>query len=76
MSDVAALRRSLDGQVLTPDSPGYDDVRRPADVAFWNLRPQMVIVCRSGRVYSNFPDPALDTWLASHQHGRKMTCHK
>lgn len=99
MSDLAEFRRSLDGEVFDPDSPGYDEVRRPADLVHRQVRPRLVVTCRSasdvvaaiaharatgdrivhrgrwavgrrvvadrhpdgsGRVYPNFPDPALD----------------
>jgi FAD/FMN-containing dehydrogenase len=37
----------LDGEVFTPDSPGYDDMRRPADVRYAGVRPKVVVRCAS-----------------------------
>lgn len=37
----------LDGEVYAPGSPGYDAVRRPADVRFARVRPRLVVRCRS-----------------------------
>lgn len=37
----------VDGEVLEPDSPGYDAARRPADVRFADVRPRLVVRCRS-----------------------------
>lgn len=47
MIDVAALREELDGEVFRPDSPGYEEVRRPANPDFWDAHPQLVVRCRS-----------------------------
>ena len=49
MSDWDALRSALAGEVLLPDSAGYDVARRPAIVNFDDVRPQAVVVCRSPR---------------------------
>ena len=38
---------SLDGDVFTPDSPGYDAIRRPVDLAYQHVRPRLVIRCRA-----------------------------
>ena len=43
MIDVAAL----DGELFSPGSPGYDAVRRPVDVRFRDVRPRLVVRCRS-----------------------------
>lgn len=42
-----ALRGALDGELFTPDSPGYDTVRRPANPAYGDVRPSAVVRCRS-----------------------------
>ena len=47
MPDLAAFRASLDGDVFTPDSPGYEAIRRPANVAYWDVRPRLVVRCCS-----------------------------
>jgi FAD/FMN-containing dehydrogenase len=38
---------SLDGELFTPDSPGYDAIRRPVNVAYGDVRPRLVVLCRS-----------------------------
>jgi FAD/FMN-containing dehydrogenase len=38
---------SLDGELITPDSPGYDAIRRPLNVAYGDVRPRLVVLCRS-----------------------------
>ena len=45
--DLAAFRASLDGDVFSPGSPGYEAIRRPVNVAFWDVRPRLVVRCRS-----------------------------
>ncbi|WP_136709288.1 FAD-binding oxidoreductase [Agromyces sp. H66] len=47
MTDVAALRESLDGEVFNPDSPGYEEVRRPVNPNYADAHPQLLIGCRS-----------------------------
>lgn len=47
MSDVTALRDSLDGEVFSAGSPGYEAVRRPVHAAYQDARPRLVVVCRS-----------------------------
>jgi FAD/FMN-containing dehydrogenase len=37
----------FDGEVFSPGSPGYDAARRPALGAFGDVRPRLVVVCRS-----------------------------
>ncbi len=37
----------LDGERFTPDSPGYDAIRRPVNAAYHGVRPRLVIRCRS-----------------------------
>jgi FAD/FMN-containing dehydrogenase len=47
VSDPADFSASLDGEVFSPDSPGYDAIRRPANVAYRDVRPRLVVSCRS-----------------------------
>ena len=47
MPDLAELRNSLDGELFSPDSPGYETIRRPAGVACREVRPRLVVLCRS-----------------------------
>jgi len=37
----------LDGRSFTPDSPGYEAVRRPANPAYRDARPRLVVQCHS-----------------------------
>lgn len=47
MADLAELRRSLDGELFTPASFGYDAIYRPVNVVYREMRPRIVICCRS-----------------------------
>ena len=47
MSDLAEFAKSLDGELFSPDSPGYEAIRRPVDLAYQNTRPRLVVLCRS-----------------------------
>jgi FAD/FMN-containing dehydrogenase len=47
VTDLDGLRSALDGEVFDPDTAGYDDVRRPADVRYGGVRPRLVVRCRS-----------------------------
>ncbi|MEP7054046.1 MAG: FAD-binding protein [Actinomycetota bacterium] len=47
MSDLAELSTSLEGELFSPDSPGYDAVCAPENAAFRDARPQLVVLCRS-----------------------------
>ncbi|GAA4461412.1 FAD-binding oxidoreductase [Phytohabitans houttuyneae] len=38
---------AVDGEVFTPSSPGYDAIRRPVNAAFQDVRPALVVRCRS-----------------------------
>lgn len=49
MSDLGVLGATLDGELLTPGVAGYDDVRRPRNVAFADVRPRAIVLCRSER---------------------------
>lgn len=42
-----ALARAIAGEVVLPDSPAYDAVRRPAVARFEAIRPQAVARCRT-----------------------------
>jgi FAD/FMN-containing dehydrogenase len=44
---LAGLRAALDGDLFGLDTPGYEAVRRPADVRFGGVRPRLVVRCRS-----------------------------
>jgi hypothetical protein len=45
--DLAGLDEKLDGELFVPDSPGYEAIRRPANARFRDVRPQLVVRCRS-----------------------------
>ncbi len=47
MLDVTDLRSSLDGDLLTPASPPYDMIRRPANPAYHDAHPALVVRCGS-----------------------------
>ncbi|WP_328993336.1 FAD-binding oxidoreductase [Kribbella sp. NBC_01245] len=47
MSDLAEFADSLDGELFSPDSPGYDAIRRPVNVAYREVRPRLVVRCLS-----------------------------
>jgi FAD/FMN-containing dehydrogenase len=49
MSDLDGLRADLDGDLLTPGSPGYDAARVPAIPRFRDVRPLAVVRCASPR---------------------------
>ena len=38
---------SLDGELFSPDSPGYEAIRRPVNLAYREVRPRLVVLCRS-----------------------------
>lgn len=38
---------SLDGELFGPDSPGYEAIRRPVNLAYQDVHPRFVILCRS-----------------------------
>ena len=44
---LAGLRDELDGELVTPDSPGYEAVRRPANRNYRDAYPRLVIRCGS-----------------------------
>lgn len=41
------LRDALEGEVFSPDSPGYEEVRRPVNPNYGDAHPQLVARCRS-----------------------------
>jgi FAD/FMN-containing dehydrogenase len=45
--DLAVFGHSLDGEVFSPDSPGYEAIRRPVNPAYREVRPRLVVLCRS-----------------------------
>ena len=46
-TDWNALQRTLDGEVVLPDSDDYERARRPAMTRFWDTRPAAVVRCRT-----------------------------
>jgi FAD/FMN-containing dehydrogenase len=44
---LTELVDSLDGELFTPGSAGYDAIRRPVNVAYRDVRPRLVVRCRS-----------------------------
>ncbi|WP_199434513.1 FAD-binding oxidoreductase [Qaidamihabitans albus] len=47
MSNLAEFGNSLDGELFGPDSPGYEAIRRPVNAAYREVRPRLVVLCRS-----------------------------
>jgi FAD/FMN-containing dehydrogenase len=47
VTHLAELGSSLDGELFGPDSSGYEAIRRPADPAYRETRPRLVVLCRS-----------------------------
>jgi FAD/FMN-containing dehydrogenase len=47
MPDLAEFGNSLDGELFGPDSPGYEAIRRPVNLAYREVRPRLVVLCRS-----------------------------
>jgi FAD/FMN-containing dehydrogenase len=45
--DLAEFGASLDGELFSPDSPGYEAIRRPVNAAYREVRPRLVVLCRS-----------------------------
>jgi FAD binding domain/Berberine and berberine like len=44
---LADFRDSLDGELFSADSPGYEAIRRPVNAAYREVRPRLVVACRS-----------------------------
>ncbi|MEU4742944.1 FAD-dependent oxidoreductase [Actinosynnema sp. NPDC023658] len=47
MRDLTRFGDSLDGELFSPGSAGYEAVRRPVDPAYRHVRPRLVVRCRS-----------------------------
>lgn len=47
MPGIAEFGNSLDGELFSPDSPGYEAIRRPVNAAYREVRPRLVVLCRS-----------------------------
>ena len=47
MPDLAEFRDSLDGELFSPGSSGYDANRRPVNVAYRDVHPRLVVLCGS-----------------------------
>jgi FAD/FMN-containing dehydrogenase len=47
MTNLVGLGEELDGEFFVPDSPGYEAVRRPANPAYRDVHPRLVIRCGS-----------------------------
>jgi FAD/FMN-containing dehydrogenase len=45
--ELAALDASIEGEVIDPESPEYESVRRPAWVQYESVRPEAVVRCRT-----------------------------
>jgi FAD/FMN-containing dehydrogenase len=45
LRDANALQRAIAGEVVLPDAPGYEELRRPAMARFRDVRPQAVVRC-------------------------------
>jgi FAD/FMN-containing dehydrogenase len=45
--DFSALDASIEGEVIHPESPEYESVRRPAWAQYENIRPEAVVRCRT-----------------------------
>ncbi|MFF1571367.1 FAD-binding oxidoreductase [Leifsonia sp. NPDC058292] len=47
MTGLERLRSSLDGEVLTAETPGYDRARLPQNRTFRDTRPALIVECES-----------------------------
>ncbi|HEX3813060.1 MAG TPA: FAD-binding oxidoreductase [Mycobacteriales bacterium] len=47
MPDLTEFRAALDGELFSPDSSGYEAIRRPVNVTYRGVRPRLVVRCRS-----------------------------
>jgi hypothetical protein len=45
--DLAEFGDSLDGELFSPGSPGYEAIRRPVNLAYREGCPRLVVLCRS-----------------------------
>ena len=48
------LTAALEGEVVLPGSPRYDEVRRPQIPRFHDVRPRAVVLCRTPASRSRF----------------------
>lgn len=44
-SDWTALQDAIDGEVVLPEGPGYDELRKPVNTRFHDVRPLAVVRC-------------------------------
>jgi FAD/FMN-containing dehydrogenase len=47
VSDLGEFADALDGELFSRDTPGYDAIRRPVNVAYQEMRPRLVVLCGS-----------------------------
>ncbi|MEN3305795.1 MAG: hypothetical protein V7603_1997 [Micromonosporaceae bacterium] len=47
MPNLTEFGNSLDGELFNPDSSGYEAIRRPVNAAYREVRPRLVVLCRS-----------------------------
>jgi FAD/FMN-containing dehydrogenase len=45
--NLTEFGNSLDGELFGPDSSGYEAIRRPVNAAYQEVRPRLVVGCRS-----------------------------
>jgi FAD/FMN-containing dehydrogenase len=76
----AGLQASIEGEVVLPGSLGYEEVNRPFNARFLDVRPQAVVRCATPEVVAEtisflgrhrletatrFADPDLDNWAGA-----------
>lgn len=47
MPNLVEFGNSLDGELFSPDSSGYEAIRRPVSAAYREVRPRLVVLCRT-----------------------------
>jgi hypothetical protein len=47
VTGLAEFSASLDGELFSPGTPGYEAIRRPVNLAYREVRPRLVVLCRS-----------------------------
>ncbi|WP_132112273.1 FAD-binding oxidoreductase [Actinocrispum wychmicini] len=47
MPSLAEFRDSLDGELFSPGTSGYETIRHPVNAAYREVRPRLVVLCRS-----------------------------
>jgi len=65
-TDWRELTAALQGEVVLPDSPRYDEVRKPPIPRFHDVRPQAVVLCRT-------PADAAEAIAFAHRSGIAIT---